>query len=126
MNWARFMCLMVTVAAASACAKSHDLAEFNNTYIGQLNDDCDGDVYLLAHVTSGKLLLPLPNRRDISGTVAPDGTTKAAGDWSDEHGPVHAELYGHISGKALGHTLTATIHDDRCNPDIVLAPKPSK
>jgi hypothetical protein len=40
--------------------------------------------------------------------------------------PVPAELQGQITGKMLGHTLAATIHDDRCNPDIALAPEPKK
>src|SRR5215471_10253855 len=118
MSRLRLVALIYIAVAVFGCAKTHDLSEFDNTYAGRLDDDCYGDVRLFAHVAKGKFLLPLPGRRDIQGTVTPDGTVTAAGDWSDDHGPVHAELNGQITGKPLGHTMTGTIHDDRCNPDI--------
>jgi hypothetical protein len=126
MTRARLIGLATMAAIISGCTTSHDLSEFDNIYVGRLNDECYGDVHLMARVINGKLLLPLPGHRDIRGTVAPDGTVTAAGDWSDERGQVHAELNGQIAGKMLGHTLTATIHDGRCNPDIALAPEPKK
>jgi len=126
MSLVKLICAATIAATLCTCAKTHDISEFDNTYVGKLDDDCYGDVRLLAHVANGKFLLPLPGRRDLNGTVTPDGTVTAAGNWTDEHGPVHAELDGQITGKPLGHTLTATIHDGRCNSDIALAPEPKK
>jgi hypothetical protein len=126
MNMVRWAPVVVVVATVNACAKTPDVSEFDNTYVGRLNNECYDDVHLRAHVTKGEFLLMLPPRRDIHGTVAADGTVTASGEWSDEHGPVHAVLLGQIAGKALGHTLTATIHDDRCNPEFALAPMPGK
>jgi hypothetical protein len=126
MNRVRLMAVIAMLATINSCAKTHDVAEFDNTYVGQLNDECYDDVHLRAHVTNGEFLLTLPPRRDLHGTVGADGTVTASGEWSDQHGPVQAELHGEITGKALGHTLTATVHDDRCNPDFALAPEPGK
>jgi hypothetical protein len=126
MNVVKLGRAVVVVAAMNACAKAPDVSEFDNTYVGRLSDECYDDVRLRARVAKGEFLLTLPPRRDIRGTVAADGTITAAGEWSDERGPVHALLHGQITGKALGYTMTVTIHDDRCNPEFALAPAPSK
>jgi len=126
MNMARWATAVVIMATINACAKTQDVSEFDNTYVGRLNNECYDDVHLRARVTKVEFLLTFPPRRDIHGTVAADGTVTATGEWSDEHGPVHAVLHGQIAGKALGHTLTAAIRDDRCNPEFALAPIPGK
>jgi len=67
-----------------------------------------------------------PPRISTTSATAPDGAVTATGEWSDERGPVHADLHGEITGKALGHTMIVTIHDDRCNSEFALAPVPGK
>ena len=49
--------IVVIVATICACEKTHEVSEFDNTYVGRLNDDCYADVHLRAHVTTGKFLL---------------------------------------------------------------------
>jgi hypothetical protein len=125
-NLTRLTGAVVIVATICACEKIHEVSEFDNTYVGRLNDDCYADAHLRAHVTTGKFLLTLPPRRDLHGTVTADGAVTATGEWSDERGPVHADLHGEIAGKALGHTMIVTINDGRCNSEFALAPEPGK
>jgi hypothetical protein len=118
---------VLAVAMVTGCAATNTgVSEYDNTYVGVLDDACSGKSRLEAHVSNGKFRLLLPNRRDVQGEVRPDGKVTATGTWSDDQGPVNAVLEGQISGKLLGHTLTATMHDDRCNPDLTLAPEQSK
>jgi hypothetical protein len=118
--------VLITTMALGCAAGTNDVSEYNNTYVGRLSDACYGDSRVEAHVANGIVMLLLPGRRDLQGSVTPDGRVAAAGTWSGDRGPVNAVLEGQISGKMFGRTLTATIHDGRCNPKFTLAPPQSK
>jgi hypothetical protein len=52
MNLTKLSGVVVIVAAVCACERTHEVSEFDNIYVGRLNDDCYADVRLRAHVTT--------------------------------------------------------------------------
>lgn len=110
------------------CCASPDIRSYDNRYFGILQNACYPQAQnVWISVWNGEFRLPLPFRRDITGTVTADGDLSGSGTWTGPDGEeVNATITGSISGPFFGHALTAEVSYGDCDFGLNLAPQQAR